>query len=98
MYRHLGLQRVTVPARLTGGRRHPASHATSSESSAIGFGSAIGLATATMLVGAAVMTVAPLTVTVPLATVLGSGLLASALVAARSRRLALRRRDERQRP
>jgi hypothetical protein len=91
MYRHLGLQRITVPARLTGGRRHPASPATPNESSAIGFGSAIGLATTTMLVGTAVITAAPVTVTVPLATVLGFGLLASALVAARSRRRTLRR-------
>lgn len=84
MYRHLGLQRITVPARMTGGRRHPASHTTPSETSAIGFGSAIGLATTTMLVGAAVITAVPVTVTVPLATVLGFGLLASALVAVRS--------------
>lgn len=97
MYGHLGLKRITVPVSLTGGRRHSTSRATASESSAIGFGSAIVFATTTMLVGAAVITAAPLTVTVPLATVLGSGLLASALVAATRRRRTLRRRDERRR-
>ena len=85
MYRHLGLDRVTVPARLTGWRERPTSH--SATPSAIGFGSAIGLATVTVAAGAAVLTAAPPTVTIPLAMVLGFGVMVTALLAPVHRRV-----------
>ena len=95
MYRHLGLHRMPVSARLTSSGRHPTSHTTPEDTSAVGFASAVVLTTNTMVMGFALMLTAPHTVIVPIATVLGSGLIASALVAAGDRWLTLRRRTER---
>ena len=98
MTRHLPSSRLAVPTASVsriGGR--PTIHATSSESSAIGFGSAIGLATSTMVIGAALITTAPLTVTAPIAMVLGLGLIGSVVVAAGDRWLGVRRSTERHR-
>ena len=93
MYSHLGLNRISVPpASKTGSDGRPASHSTPRESSAVGSVSAIALVTTTMVIGAALITATPHTVTVPIATVLASGLIASALVAAGDRWLAFRRR------
>jgi hypothetical protein len=80
---HLAPNRMWVPTASVsriGGR--PTSHATPSESSAIEFVSAIALVTTGMVTGAALITAVPPTVAVPVATVLGSGLIATVLVAA----------------
>ena len=92
MTRHLSLNGMAVPSASVsriGGRPmsqpgHP---------SAIGFGSAIGVVTTTTVVGAALITLAPVTVLVPIVAVLGTGLIASALVALRVRTLRVGRRN-----
>jgi hypothetical protein len=78
MTTHFSSNRMAVPSAgvsRIGGRptRHPV------YPSAIGFVSAITVVTVTMVMGAALIMTAPLTVMVPIFTVLGTGLVASAL-------------------
>jgi hypothetical protein len=68
-----------------------------SESPAIESGWAIGLLITSMVAGAALLTATPQTVTIPIATVLGLGAVASAVVAAGRRWSATFRGGERRR-
>ena len=92
MNTHSSLSTMAVPSAgvsRIGGR--PMSHP--GHPSAIGFGSAIGVVTTTTVVGAALITMAPATVLVPIVTLLGAGLITSALVALGVRTLWVGRRN-----